>query len=506
MNSKILDLEQLAKKIHQLKLENKKIVHCHGVFDLLHVGHIRHFEAAKKFGDILIVTISQDKYVNKGPHRPAFTENLRTEAIASLSCVDYVAINKWPTSVKTIELLKPDIYAKGTDYFDPSKDYSGKIIDEKEAIIKVGGKIIFTDGITFSSSSLINRHLHVFPKEVNEYLVDFSKKYSSDDIINHLESINNLKILVIGETIIDEYKYGQSIGKSGKESIIALKYLKTEKFAGGILAVANHISNFCDNVDIFTLLGEKDSQEEFISKNLNRKIKNNLFHYKKNSPTIVKRRFLETIPLTKLLEFYAINDDELEPEQSREIQEHLERILPSYNLVIVADFGHGMFNKEIINLIAKKAKFVAVNTQSNAGNMGYNTISKYPRADYICIDEPEIRLECKDKKGDVIGLCPKISKKLSCKKIIITQGEKGCAAYFNNNITNIPAFSDKILDRMGAGDAFFSITSPLVANNAPMEIVGFVGNAVGAIACTIIGNKEPVDKVSLYKYIASLLK
>ncbi|MDD2778150.1 MAG: PfkB family carbohydrate kinase [Methanocellales archaeon] len=505
MDPKILELDQLAEKVRQLKQENKKIVHCHGVFDLLHVGHIRHFKAAKQFGDVLIVTVTQDKYVNKGPYRPAFTENIRTETLAALDCVDYVAINKWPTAVETIGLLKPDIYTKGMDYSDPAKDYSGGILTEKEAITQVGGEIIFTNEITFSSSNLINRYLHIFPKEVNDYIIDFSKKYSQEEIIKYLDGINNLKILVIGEAIIDEYQYGESIGKAGKEPIIALKYLKTEKFAGGILAIANQIANFCDNVDMFTLLGEVDSQEAFISQNLNKKI-NKLFHYRKDSPTLVKRRFLETSPLSKLLEFYIFNDDSLEPELSKEIQAHLEKILPSYDLVIVADFGHELFNKEIINLITKKSRFIAVNTQSNAGNMGYNTISKYPRADYICIDEPEIRLDSKDKSSEVTELIPKVAKKLSCKKMVLTRGRNGCIAYSNNNITSIPAFSEEVLDTMGAGDALLSITSPLVANDVPMEIVGFVGNAVGAMACMIIGNKQSIDKVSLYKFITSLMK
>jgi sugar/nucleoside kinase (ribokinase family) len=138
--------------------------------------------------------------------------------------------------------------------------------------------------------------------------------------------------------------------------------------------------------------------------------------------------------------------------------------------------------------------------------MGYNTISKYPRVDYICIDEPEVRLDTKDKRSEVTELIPKVVKKLSCKKMVVTRGRNGCMAYSNNNVTNIPAFSEEVLDTMGAGDAFLSITSPLVAKDVPMEIVGFVGNAVGALACTIIGNKQPIDKVSLYKFITSLMK
>ncbi|MBU4189560.1 MAG: adenylyltransferase/cytidyltransferase family protein, partial [Candidatus Thermoplasmatota archaeon] len=195
MNKKIVELDELAKTVSKLKSQGKKVVHCHGVFDLLHVGHIRHFEVAKKFGDVLVVTLTQDKYVKKGPHRPAFTGKLRAEAIAALGCVDYVAINKWPTAVETIKLLKPDFYAKGVEYSKFSDDYTKGIITEKDMIEEVGGKIIFTDEITFSSSTLINRYLHVFPKNVEDFLFNFTKKYSSENIINYLEKIHDLKIL-----------------------------------------------------------------------------------------------------------------------------------------------------------------------------------------------------------------------------------------------------------------------------------------------------------------------
>ena len=127
MKKKIININEVEKLANFLKKKKKKIVHCHGVFDLLHIGHIKYFEEAKSSGDILIVTITPDKYVNKGPHRPAFSETLRAEAIASLDCVDFVAINQWPTAIETIKTLNVDIYAKGPDYKDPNNDITGNI-------------------------------------------------------------------------------------------------------------------------------------------------------------------------------------------------------------------------------------------------------------------------------------------------------------------------------------------------------------------------------------------
>lgn len=155
---KILDIEDLAKKIQTLKSRGRKIVHCHGCFDLMHIGHIKYFQASKKMGDILVVTLTPDIYVDKGPGRPVFNQDLRAEAIASLECVDYVAVNKWPTAEETLRLLRPDIYVKGQE-FEKLEDKTGKIQKEYEVIKEIGAEIRFTQEIVFSSTKLINDYL-----------------------------------------------------------------------------------------------------------------------------------------------------------------------------------------------------------------------------------------------------------------------------------------------------------------------------------------------------------
>src|SRR4030042_5756335 len=135
---KTIDIEELAKKVYKLKSEGKKIVHCHGVFDLLHIGHIRYLEQARRMGDVLVVTITPDRYVDKGPQRPAFTETLRAEAIASLTCVDYVAMNQWATAEETLRLLRPNLYVKGSEFKNTASDMTGKIAKEEQAIHEIG--------------------------------------------------------------------------------------------------------------------------------------------------------------------------------------------------------------------------------------------------------------------------------------------------------------------------------------------------------------------------------
>lgn len=154
---KILEMEELAQKLHGLKSQGKKIVLCHGCFDLMHPGHIKYFQASKKMGDILVVTVSPDIYVDKGDGRPVYNQTLRAESIAALECVDYVAINRWPTAVETLRLLRPHIYVKGQE-FENKDDKTGKLQQEQAVLVEIGAEMRYTHEVVFSSTKLINQY------------------------------------------------------------------------------------------------------------------------------------------------------------------------------------------------------------------------------------------------------------------------------------------------------------------------------------------------------------
>jgi rfaE bifunctional protein nucleotidyltransferase chain/domain len=205
-NDKIRKIEELAELLALHGAENKKIVYCHGVFDILHIGHIRYLEQAKRMGNVLVVTVTPDRYVDKGPGRPVFNESLRAESIASLHFVDYVAINQWPTAVEAIRLLKPDFYVRGSDFKSRPLDISGNTAKEEDVVREVGAILAYTDDIHFSSSGLINRYLSNFPEEVQDYINVLRQRYNCDQILQAIEKMANLRVLVIGDTILDEYQ------------------------------------------------------------------------------------------------------------------------------------------------------------------------------------------------------------------------------------------------------------------------------------------------------------
>jgi len=505
-NCKIKSLDELCGIIPALKEEGKVIVQCHGVFDLLHPGHIRHLEAAKREGDVLLVTVTKDEYVGKGPGRPVFNQHLRAESLAALGFVDYVAINEWPTAVEAITKLKPDIYAKGSDYADAKEDLTGKIHDEEEALKSIGGRIHFTDEITFSSTSLLNNHFDVYPEEAQRFLRKFRNGHSAQEIISLLQDLRRVKVLVIGDAIIDEYHYCRPLNKSPKEVLIPAQYVHEETFAGGIMAIANHIAGFCDKVDLITCLGMQSSYEGFILEHVKPNIGVKLF-YRPEAPTTIKRRFVHADLLGKMFEVCFLGDGALPEAISQEVCSYLKSHIGDYDVVVVGDYGHGFLDGDIIKVLCDQAKFLAVNVQTNAANMGFNLITKYPRADYICIDEAEIRLATHDSVNQLEGLLIRITEKLNCHRAVVTRGHLGSLVYADGSgFLATPVFSREAVDRIGAGDAYFSITSPCVAAQFPAELIGFIGNAVGALAIRIVGNRSSVEPVPLFRYVTTLLK
>jgi len=503
---KIKPLGELAGLLKKIQSGQKKVVHCHGVFDLLHVGHIRYLEQAKQLGDILVVTVTPDQHVNKGPNRPAFPEPLRAESLAALNCVDYVAINQWPTAVETIKLLKPHFYVKGSDYKDSKDDITGNIKDEADAIRSMGGEIRFTEDITYSSSNLINSLIPTFNEETNRYFQDFRCKHSADEILDQIEKLKKLRVMVIGEAIIDEYVYCESMGKSGKESMLAMKYLSREQYAGGALAIANHLADFCGSVSLACYLGVEKTEEDFVRNSLKANI-DPLFVYKSESPTIVKRRFVDSYSLSKLLGVYELNYEPLNPDEENILCNILEERLPECDVVIIADYDHGLLTPKVIDLLTNKSTFLAVNTQINAANIGFHAISKYAHADYVCIHEGEIRLDKRSRNGDLKDLICDLANRMGYPSIMITRGSNGSLFYHKEDgFTACPAFAVKVVDRVGAGDAVLALTSVMSTDSVPADVISFVGNLVGADAVSIVGNKRAIDRVKLMKSITSLLK
>ena len=507
MINKITSIENLKKIILNLKSKKKKIVLCHGVFDLLHIGHIKHFNEARKYGDILVVTLTSDTYVDKGPKRPAFNEKLRLEAIAALNIVDYVALNSSPTAISAIKKIKPNIYCKGPDYKDHKNDISGQIKNEIKELKKFGGKIIYTRDITFSSTNLINRHEETKSNLQSLFIKKIKKNYTFLKIRKLIEAFKKIKVLVIGETIIDQYVFCEALGKSGKEPMLVLRDIKTEEYLGGAAAISRHLSPFCNHISLLSMVGEKGEYLKVIKKKLP---KNVSFKYirKKNSPTILKRRFLDHVSKSKVMGVYTINDDILTKKEDKLFYNILKKLTPNYDLVIVSDYGHGLISEKNANLISKLSKYSALNAQVNAANVGYHSMRNYRNIDCVIINEKEIRHELRDRNGAINNLMKRLSQEQNIRNLVVTHGTKGSNLYNKKNKKFIlcDAYARTSIDKMGAGDAMLSIIALCLKCGLNRDLALLISSLAAAQSVMAIGNKETINKTKILKSLKNILK
>ncbi len=441
------------------------IVHAHGCFDLLHLGHIRHLQAAKAAGDYLVVTVTADRYVHKGPGRPAFTERERAEALRGLACVDEVQISRNATAAEDIRLIRPSIFAKGPDYSETTLDAG-----ERDALRDVGGRLLITTTEKWSSTALLAPRPAV-SEEIRAYL---SRLQASPlEVLAWLDKALALKVLVIGDAIRDEYRYCQAQGKGGKEPILVVKHVRTEEFVGGVDAVAHHARACSDHVKSCS------------------------------GPVVIKRRFVETYPFQKLF-----GEDEIDLAVAAEagdlMADTLRPAIADADLVIVADYGHGFLTPALMQCIRDHAKYLAVNVQDNASNHGYHTISKYPRAEFLSISERELRLDARDETTDVRALMDRAVRDREG-TLLVTRGAHGCMAARRQADADAPALASHTVDRMGAGDAVFGVTACCAAVGMPLELLCFVAAVVGTQAVGIVGNARYIERDSLRAAITTWL-
>lgn len=491
-----------------LRGADKKVALCHGVFDLLHPGHIIHLEQAKGMADILVVSVTAAQYVRKGPDRPYFDDEMRMRTLAALECVDYVMLSEGYTVDDIVECVEPDLYVKGEEYTRAEDDITGKITEEKALVVKHGGTVAFTGGQVFSSTKLINRTMPVLSSDVKEYMEEFHTKYSMQDIRDYADQMQNVKTLVIGDVIIDEYIYCITQGLMSKDMGYSTRYQRTEQYLGGSLAVARHIASFCSDVTLMGVVGLEESIHSRLLNDLGDKMRLDLI-YSAAFPTIVKSRYVsENEKREELGKIFAINNlptpMKIDDMAMDKFKRHLREKIQDYDAVILCDFGHGLIDPDVMEILQENAKFLAVNCQTNSSNLGKNLITKYRRADVFTLDQRELDLAFSNyHRGEEEALLD-LAKHFGSSGWLTT-GSRGAVLIEDGVAKSCPAFTLKVKDTIGAGDAFYALASMMAAVGAPMEVGTFMGNISGALAANIVGNKEAVEKVNVMKYASTLM-
>lgn len=496
--------DSLKINLKKLKKKNKVIGLCHGVFDVLHYGHILHFNSAKKKCDYLIVSITDDKFIKKGPNRPIHNKLERLTFLKQIKSIDHVFVAKGDSAVDSINLIKPDLYFKGADYKDFKKDKTKKIIIEKKAVEKYKGKLVFTNEKQMSSSSIINKLGLSLENDQGLFLNRIKSKFKLNDILFLIENLKKIRTIVIGDMIIDRYIYGSIIGKSGKEPHLVSRYKAKEDYLGGAAAIANHLSDFVKDVKLISDFGNERDIFKFIKS----KIKKNVnFKYLKNAQTTIKTRFIDSVSQYKLFGSYDFSDLK-SINFKKKLSNKIELEIKKNDVIIVADFSNNFFDKNIINQIRKKKSFLAGMVQKNSNNLSFYNLNNLNNFDLICINEGELRSENKDNQTDIKKLAKKLAIKLKLKKLIVTRGSSGSILLDNveNKVYACPAFNLHPIDKIGAGDSMLAIASIMLRNKINPNIVLLASSIISSLVVDNLGNKYFANKLDLEKNLEHIFK
>jgi rfaE bifunctional protein nucleotidyltransferase chain/domain len=500
------NLLSIQSKLIFLRKKKKTIGLCHGVFDILHYGHIKHFEAAKKKCDYLFVSITSSQYINKGPGRPIHSDNERLFFLNNLKFIDQAFIAEGESGVNSINFIKPDFYFKGSDYKDNSSDKTKKIFLEINAVKKNKGKVIYTIEKQMSSSKIVNQLGLALNLEQSNFLTQVKKKDNFRSIIKALDKLKKDKVLVVGDLIIDRYIYGNVLGKSGKEPHMVFSQDKEDFYLGGSAIIANHLSDFVKNVTLISDLGE----EIKIKNLLKDKLKKNINHIQilpsKDYKSCVKTRFIDTLTKYKLFGSYVISSLE-NPKFYRNLNLKLRKALKLNDIIIIADYSNNFFDKNSINQITRSKKFISAMFQKNSNNPSFFSLNYIKNYDLLCINEGELRSELRDKKTNIDKLAKDFLIRNKLKFIVITQGISG-SILFDRKLHkySCPSFNLKPIDKIGAGDSMLAVLSILLKNKFNPLTSLLIASLLSSIVVDNMGNSYRASIVDIKRSLDFLLK
>ena len=500
---KIKTLEELCEILGPFP-RKKKVVMCHGVFDVVHPGHLRHLLYAKSKADILVASLTADFHITKGKHRPHVPQNLRAANLAAFEVVDYVLIDKCPTPINTIEKLQPDLFAKGFEYI--SAGIHPKTSEEESHLTTYGGKILFTPGdIVYSSSSFINLNPPKIGVEKLETLLD-TYHISFTDLESALTNMRDIRVHVIGDTIVDGFCYTSMIGGQTKTPTLSVRYESQKDYVGGAAIVAQHLRAAGAKVTFTTLLGN-DTRKDFILQTLQESGITVNAIIDENRPTTYKNAIIAGG--YRLIKVDTLDNSSMDDACLARFEEAIQNT--ACDVVIYSDFRHGIFNRRTLQRLLDAIPKDAFKVADSQVASRWGNITEFQDFDLITPNEREARFALGDQDSGIRPLASALYDAARCKTLILKLGERGALTCFSSDHESldsfvvVDSFVDNVVDPVGAGDALLAYATLAMAKKSGPIVASILGGLAAACECEVDGNK-PVTPENVREKLLRLQK
>ena len=492
-------IEQIVGK----RPRTKKVIMCHGVFDVVHPGHLRHLIYAKGHADILVASLTADRHIAKGAFRPHVPQELRALNLAAFEMVDYVLIDPNAEPLETLRYLQPDFFAKGYEY---SGEMRPKTQEEVDTIAAYGGEVIFTPGdIVYSSSRLIELEPPNIKTEKLLALMD-SAGLTFERLRTALKQFEGKRVHVVGDTIVDSLTMCAMIGGQTKTPTMSVLFEEKRDYIGGAAIVAQHLRAAGAEVTFSTVLGN-DAYKDFVLEGLER------------SGVIVKAIIDQSRPTTNKNAIVAggyrlLKVDTLENRSiSDDVCAKLGKSIRSTatDAVVVSDFRHGMFNRRTIDPLIAAIPQGAFRVADSQVASRWGNITEFKGFDLITPNEREARFALGDQDSGVRPLASRLYDTAECKTLILKLGDRGvltCRSSDHESLDSfmvVDSFVDRLTDAVGAGDALLAYATLSMLTDKNSVTATILGSMAAAVECELDGN-IPVQPEKVLEKIAAAEK
>ena len=499
---KIKTREQLVEAIGP-RPRAKSVIMCHGTFDLVHPGHIRHLMYAKSKGDLLVASLTSDSHINKAAFRPFVPQDLRAMNLAALECVDYVVIDANATPIENLKFIEPDFFAKGYEY--SAEGIHPRTREEMAAIESYGGQMLFTPGdLVLSSSAIIETTPPNLAMEKLLALLD-SEGLKFDDLRHTLGRLVGQKVHVIGDTIVDGYTFCSLIGGTAKTPTFSVKHERQVDYAGGAAVVAKHLRKAGADVTFSTVLGD-DALKDFVLKDLDAAGVDCRPIVDPTRPTTHKNVFIANG--YRMLKVDKLDNRPISDKSVDQLKAELARC--SADIVVFSDFRHGLFNKFTIPQLTAAVPAGVMRVADSQVSNRWGNILEFQGFDLITPNEREARFALGDQDSTIRPLALDLYLKANCKLLMLKLGERGIITYRGptshvRSFFTVDTFADRVVDAVGGGDALLAYATLSLKATGSNVIASILGSLAAAVACEHDGN-NPVAPVDVLKKLDALEK
>lgn len=494
VSSKIKTQDELAAAIGP-RPRDKKVIMCHGTFDVVHPGHLRHLLYAKSKADILIASLTCDNHVTKADMRPYVPEDLRAFNLAAFEVVDYVVIDRNATPIEALKRLQPDYFAKGYEYVEGN--IPPKTREEMDTLDTYGGEMIFTPGdVVYSSSRFIETAPPNIATEKMMVLMD-QEGFDFDDLHKTIANFKGLKVHILGDTIVDTFTRCTLIGGGTKTPTMSVRYEERTDFVGGAGIVAKHFQAAGAEVTFATVLGD-DDMGRYALEDLRDSGVNLTEIIDSTRPTTNKNAFVAD-------DYRLLKVDTLDnrPISDKIVGQFAAQLRESdADIVVFSDFRHGIFNKHTIGTLIDAIPDGVFRVADSQVASRWGNITEFKGFDLITPNEREARFALGDQDSVVRPLATELFARAECKTLILKLGERGILTYRTRpeddprTIVSVDSFAENVVDAVGAGDALLAYASlAMVAGKGDEVIASILGCIAAGLECEFDGNHVITPKL-----------